>query len=269
MDIYRFKQIIKYSRDNRQYIEANVKNFYERINMSSEKSLLNLMQIVRPLFTENSYLILEIPFSDKEIGALSYTGDALGYTVLNTSLPKVNVNFALCHEIYHIFYQKSVYRQKVELVNEHYYECEEEFAANLFAGMLLMPESSFKFMYHKFETEDTNISDKMSILVKLMSYFEVPYMAALIRCYELDLLEAGELLEKLININNEMIKNKFAELWLDDTILNASQKDDYLRLEEFVTELGNKFVQENYLNERNLKQVLRNMRTLYDSIKGE
>ena len=76
-------------------------------------------------------------------------------------------------------------------------------------------------------------------------------------------------MEKLININNETIKNKFAELWLDDTILNASQKDDYLRLEEFVTELGNKFVQENYLNERNLKQVLRNMRTLYDSIKGE
>lgn len=269
MDIRRFKKIIQYSRENKQYIESKVKDFYERSNMSSDKELLNLMQIVRPLFSEKNYLIIEMPFSDKEIGALCYKGDALGYMVLNTSLPKVNVNFALCHEIYHIFYQEKTYRQKVELVNEHYYEWEEEFAANLFAGMLLMPESSYRFMFRKFETENAEIEDSLTVIVKLMSYFEVPYMAALVRCYELDLLEAGEVLEKLISVDNEMIRSKFAELWLDDSILNATKKDDYVRLEDFVREFGNKFIEEDYLNERSLKKVLQNMQVLYDAIKGE
>lgn len=269
MDIHRFKQIIQYSKANKQRVESKVRDFYERSNMNSEKELLNLMQIVRPLFTEKKYLIIEIPFSDKEIGALCYKGDAIGYTVLNTSLPKVNVNFALCHEIYHIFYQETPYRQKVELVNEHYYESEEEFAANLFAGMLLMPENSYRFMFHKFAAENIGSDNPLNVIVKLMSYFEVPYMAALVRCYELDLLTAGEVLEKLLNADSEMIKNKFAELWLDDSILNATKKDDYMRLEEFVRKFGNEFIEEDYLNKRSLGKVLLNMRTIYDAIKGE
>lgn len=63
---------------------------------------------------------MEIPFADKEIGALCYKGDALGYIVLNTSLPKVNVNFAICHELYHVFYQESEISSKAEFANNYY-----------------------------------------------------------------------------------------------------------------------------------------------------
>lgn len=265
MDICRFKQIIQYNREHKQLIEAKVKDFYERSKMSSDRDLLNLMQIVRPMLTDMNYMIIEMPFSDKEIGALCYKGDAIGYTVLNTSLPKVNVNFALCHEIYHIFYQQTLYRQKVELVNEHY-DREEEFAANSFAGMLLMPESSYRFMFHKFRTEE---EDPHTVLIKLMSYFEVPYMAALIRCYELDLLQGGDVLENLLSTGPEIIRGKFAELWLDESVLNAAKRDDYMRLEGFVKGLGNQFVKEEYLKERSLKKVLQNMQMLYREIKGE
>lgn len=269
MDIRRFKRIIEYSRKYKQSIESNVKDFYDRSSMNSEKELLNLMQIIRPMLNEKGYLIIQMPFSDKEIGALCYRGDALGYTVLNTSLPKVNVNFALCHELYHIFYQKVHCRRKVELINENYYEYEDEFAPNLFAGMLLMPETSYKFMFHKFITETAKEEDQLTVLVKLMSYFEVPYMAALIRCYELDLLASGETLEKLLSVHQEEIRCKFAELWLDDSILDATKRDDYAGLERLVKDCGDKFVQQEYLNERSLKKVLQNMRTLYGAIKGE
>ncbi len=47
-----------------------------------------------------------MPFNDKEIGALSYKGDGLGYVVINTSLPRVNSNFAIAHEIYHVFFSE-------------------------------------------------------------------------------------------------------------------------------------------------------------------
>ena len=122
MDIERFRKIIKYSEVNRNDMESKVKNFYSFVGMSSDKEVLNIMQIARSSFEKKGYLVLEIPFADDEIGALCYKGDALGYIVLNSSLPKVNINFAICHELYHVFYQKSDFRTKVEFSNNHYYD---------------------------------------------------------------------------------------------------------------------------------------------------
>lgn len=270
MEINRFKQIIKYSSANKEQMEEKVKDFYTYIGMDNDRELLNLMQIVRPLFQERGYIIIELPFSDQEIGALCYKGDALGYTFLNTSLPKVNVNFALCHEIYHLFYQRTEFKKTVELyINEHYYEHKEEFAANLFAGMLLMPEQNYRFMYNKFQNEAREDDGKLSVLVKLMSYFEVPYMAALIRCYELKLFDSGSMLEELIKVDNENIRGEFARLWLDENILMPTKKDDFDKFELLVKFFGKKYQEEEYLNDRTVNKVLRNMRILYDKIKGE
>lgn len=73
-------------------------------------------------------------FADDEIGALCYKGDGLGYVVINTSLPKVNTNFAISHEIYHVFWGENEFVSKVEFSDDHYYEHEEEYAANLLLG---------------------------------------------------------------------------------------------------------------------------------------
>ena len=138
MNIDRLRKIIQYSVVNREDIESKVKKFYSFTGISNDQDVLNIMQIVRPAFRKMRFLVLELPFADDEIGALCYKGDALGYILLNTSLPKVNANFAICHEIYHVFFQKSEFKSKVEFANDHYFEHEEEFAANLFAGELLM-----------------------------------------------------------------------------------------------------------------------------------
>ena len=121
MNIERLRKIIKYCDANRDDMESKVKNFYSFAGMSSDKEVLNIMQIARTSFREKGYLVFEMPFSDKEIGALCYRGDALGYIVLHTSLSKVTINFAVCHELYHVFYQKNEPKTKVELVNNHYY----------------------------------------------------------------------------------------------------------------------------------------------------
>ncbi len=267
MNIERLRKIIEYSDANRHNVESKVKDFYSFAGMSSDKEFLNIMQIVRPSFLKKGYLVLEIPFADKEIGALCYKGDALGYIVLNTSLPKVNVNFAVCHELYHVFYQKTEFRSKVEFSNDDYYGHEEEYAANLFAGMLLMPEASFRFMYNKFKEESKN--NEKDTIILLMNYYQVPYMAALIRCYELKLPDDNSVSEELLDANRDSVRKRFIDLWLDDSMLNATKKDDYLHLEAVVKRFGNECISDSYLNERTLKKVIHNMRALYSEIKGE
>ena len=263
----RLRKIIEYSDLNRAEITAKVKQFYSSVGMSSDSEMLNILQISRTFFRKKGYLVFEIPFADKEIGALCYNGDALGYIVINTTLPKVNVNFAICHEIYHVYFQETEFKHKVEFANEHYYENEEEFAANLFAGMLLMPETSFRVMYHKFKAEANG--DELETVIQLMNYYEVPYMAALIRCYELGLPGTATVSEELLKVDRDTIREKFVKLWLDYRILEATKKDDYPNLEKLVHWFGAEYMKDSYLNQRTVTKVLQNMRALYRDIKGE
>lgn len=267
MDIERFRKIITYSEKNREDLESKVKKFYSFTGMSNDQDVLNILQIVRLIFPQKGFLVLELPFADEEIGALCYQGDALGYILINTSLPKVNVNFAICHEIYHVFYQGNEFKSKVEFTNDHYFEHEEEFAANVFAGMLLMPEASFCQMYNLFKKESEG--NEQDTIIRLMSYYQVPYMAALIRCYELNLPNSNSISETLLNFDREYVRNRLSELWLDDSILLATKKDDFPQMEALVKRLGNEYIQDSYINERTLKKVLQNMRTLYSEIKGD
>ena len=266
MNIERLRKIIKYCDANRDDVESKVKNFYSFAGMSSDKEVLNMMQIARTSFREKGFLVLEIPFSDKEIGALCYRGDALGYIVLNTSLPKVNINFAICHELYHVFYQKSEFRTKVEFVNNRYDE-QEEAAANLFAGMLLMPEASFRLMYSKFKEESGN--NEKDTIIRLMNYYQAPYMAVLIRAFELDLPDRECISEDLLHVEPERIRERFHDLWLDADILDATKKDDYIHIEALVEQVGTEGIRDAYLNQRTLEKAIKNMRKLYSDIKGE
>ena len=186
---------------------------------------------------------------------------------MNSSLPKVNANFALGHEIYHVFFQESGFVSRVEFSDDHYYEHEEEYAANLFAGMLLMPELSFRRMYAKFKAESGG--DETDTLLRLMSYYELPYMAVLIRCLELGLMSGTTAVEQIGHADRAWIRQRLAELWLDPNIMEASMKDDYLRLESLVERIGHECVEDDYLNERSLQKVLRNMRDIYGKIRGK
>ncbi len=265
MNIERFRKIIEYSDLNKAEIESKVREFYLLSGMNRDKEVLNILQIVRASFSKRGYLVLELPLSDEEIGALCYKGDALGYIVLNTSLPKVNMNFAVCHEIYHVYFQKDGFRSKIEFVNDDYYEYEEELAANLFAGMLLMPETSFRFMYEKFKADSEG--DEFDTMIRLMSYYGAPYMSVLIRCHELGLSKQNRIPEAFLNVNREMVEKKFVELWLDHGALEATKKDDYAHIEMIVRYAGEAGIRDACLNERTLKRVLQNMRALYAEIK--
>ena len=93
MNIERLRKIILYSESDHEEIYSKVKRFYSFAGIDYDTDMLDILQIVRSSFNKKGYLVLEIPFADDEIGALCYKGDGLGYVVLNTSLPRVNINF--------------------------------------------------------------------------------------------------------------------------------------------------------------------------------
>lgn len=266
MNVERLRRIIAYSDNNHEEIYSMARRFCSFAGIEYDSDLLNILQIVRSSFHKKGYLVFEMPFADGEIGALCYKGDGLGYVVLNTSLPRVNVNFAIAHEIYHVFYGSDEFVSKVEFADDHYYEHEEEYAANLFAGMLLMPEVSFRRMYSKFKEE--SYGDETETIIRLMSYYQVPYMAVLIRSLELKLIVRNEVREEALEIERDQIKLKLNDLWLDESIMEPSMKDDYVHVEAVVARLGKEFVQDELINERTVNKALKNMRELYAKIKG-
>ena len=267
MNIERLRKIISYSENHYEEMNSMVKRFCSFAGIEFDNDLLNILQIVRSSFQKKGFLVFEMPIADDEIGALCYKGDGLGYVVLNTSLPRVNVNFAIAHEIYHVFFQKNGLVSKVEFADDHYYEHEEEYAANLFAGMLLMPEISFRRMYVKFKEESND--NEVDTMIRLMAYYEVPFMAVLIRSLELNLLGGSAISEQFLSINRGQIEKRLGELWLNESIMHPSNKDDYDHLEAMVTQLGSEYIRDEYINKRTLEIVLSNMSGLHKKIKGE
>ena len=94
-------------------------------------------------------------------------------------------------------------------------------------------------------------------------------MAVLIRCLELNLFSYNSLPADLFNYDSKVIKQKMSELWLDDTIMNSSGKDDYRHIEELVESRGREFIQAGYITEHVLSKILENMRNLFIRIKGK
>ncbi len=269
MKFDKFQVIVEYNRKHQDEMASKVRDFYFQMGMNYEKDLLNIMMLVRPLFNKKKYLVIEMPFKDKEIGALCYKGDNFGYTLINSSVTKVNANFALAHEIFHVFYQAKLPGKQIELyINEHYLEEPEEKSANLFAGILLMPTPSFVEMYKKFHYENMDEDTYVTVFCKLMSYFEVPYMAAVIRAYELNLLPSADVLKELLAATAEDIEKEFSRLWLNENILHPTGRDDSVRLEELLRNVGKRYVEEEILSEYVIEKVLENVKSICGEIRG-
>lgn len=265
MQIDRLRRIIEYSKENKAEISSKVRAFYYYAGISVDREILNIMQIARAMFYKKRYLTLEFPIADKEIGALCCRGDCRGYVVLNSSLPRVSLNFAVCHEIYHVFYPSESGCAKIDFASENWYEQDDELSANLFAGMLLMPEASFTAAFEQFQIDSGG--DTLDTIIRLIHYFQAPYMAVVIRSIELGLLKENSSIAEFLRVDDFDVRKRTQALWLDESILEATKKDDFSRIKSEVSRLGAEYVAEEYLSEWMLRKVLDNMQTHYRAIK--
>lgn len=272
MNAERLRKIISHNHKNRAETDSLVRRFCSLAGITYESDLLNILQIVRSALQIKGFYVFEMPFADEEIGAVSYRGDGAGYIVVNTSLPRVNVNFALSHEVYHVLFGNMAVAAQVAFADDAWHENEEEYRASQFAGTLLMPEVSFRRMYAHFRyahNGNESQDDVFSALAQLVSYYQVPYMAVLIRCLELDLLPCDAITEELLSPKREAVRQKLTDLWLDETIMDASLRDDYPRMESLVERLGKEYSRDGYINDRTVSKALRCMRELSSRIKRE
>ena len=146
-----------------------------------------------------------------------------------------------------------------------YFENDSEEIANLFAGNLLMPKDSFSKLFKKFAALCNG--DEIDIIVSLMNYFKAPFMAVFIRCYELRLYTESTINPDYLNIEQKLIEKKFEELWFNSEILRPSNIDDSERLKKLVYDYGTEYVQNEYIKQKTLTEVMKNLDLLLEKIK--
>lgn len=269
MNFERFKNIVQYNIEHQSDMQEKVRDFREKVGITQERNLPNLLLFARPLLSREQYIILEMPFYDGEIGAISFRKRHGGYILLNSSIPRTNVNFALAHELYHVVYQKKTYGRKVEqYISDQYSDYEEEHEANLFAGMLMMSSMALQYVMARFLMEQSGDDTELTIFAKLMSYFEVPYMAVLIRCCELKLLPDNKALERLLTVDKKMLEEEFARLWLNEELLRPTFRDEYRKFRTLVVEKGFVNVKNGLMSEQTTHKIVKKMDSIYQAIRG-
>ena len=276
MKLTKFEDIVQHNINNIKEASACVEKFYNLLGMEYSTEIKNITQVVWPLFFNKQFIIIQLPLKDKEIGAFCFKGNHdSGYVILNSSLSPYNVNFAIMHEVCHVCINDDIASNNVEMfLDDTYSEHEEERLANQFAGMILLPEGHLRRMYEKFTSETSKNDSKdelqLSIVVcKLMSYFEAPYIAVLIRLREIGLIEADEDLVKCLKLKKEDIEDIYNRCWLDLTALQPSYRDDYSRLTELLLEIAKENIEEDIMYETDVKETLENISKIYMQLREE
>ena len=62
-------------------------------------------------------------------------------------------------------------------------------------------------------------------------------MAVLICCFELELIDGNAVPDHMFKFDRSQIKERLADLWLDEGVMDASNRDDYLHIEAIVQEI--------------------------------
>ena len=122
--------------------------------------------------------------------ALNVTSENMSakFMLVNSNHPIGKQHFTICHELYHLFVQKefSSYLCNTGLFNK---KAGEEYNADIFASILLLPEQGVKALIPDSETGG---KDKITLktILKIEHYFSCSRAALLYRLKELDLITA-------------------------------------------------------------------------------
>jgi Zn-dependent peptidase ImmA (M78 family) len=261
MNFSRFKEIIIKNREHELDVKKTIQNFNTKVFLDGD-----IPKVMREIGKRLDTLIVEIPMKDSDFGACYLATSYSKYLLLNSNQPRSKMYFSFCHDVYHILNGTPDYiNEKREVhFNQEYFANENESKANLFAANLLMPEVEFEKMFNLFIEDFEKIE---YVIVKLMNYFNSPFMAVLIRLFELQILKDSSIVKELLDYDLEKVEALFDELWLDKEILEPSLKDEMGYLVEVLKKEGQRLVNEDLLSEVNLNNILQSIETLYASIR--
>lgn len=266
MNIDILKNVLKYSLIHGDEIEDAVSEFFRKAGLDAEDDSINIPGTVRDVFRRRGYIAFEIPMGDDGIKAALYTGAFCGFLLINSSLSEADRNFAICHEAYHMIRNMHISDTDVHFMSGYVHDDEEECAADLFAAMLLMPERSFRKMHDKYYSESEG--RKVETVLRLMNYYRVPYMAVLIRGFQLGIIRSDEP-EEYLMFEREKIREEFIRLWLDYSILESDGRDDFEYIDRMIMNEGKEYLKAGYISEHRLREIQVIMRSMYYKLKGK
>lgn len=261
MNFSRFREIIIKNREYEIGVKEAVDRFHDLVVWDGD-----IPKIMKEIGNKLDTLIVEIPMKDSDFGAC-YLGTGYShYLLLNSNQPRNKMYFSFCHDLYHILNgtPNDINEKREVHLNQEYFSNEIENKANLFAANLLMPDKEFKKMYLWYSND---VGKLEYTIVKLMNYFNAPFVAILLRLFELQLLENITDVKNLLSFNITQIKGFFKEQWIDKEIIIPSLKDEMEYLIETIKKEGNRLIEEELLSEINFKIILDNIRKLYLEIR--
>lgn len=280
----KLKKILAFNEKNEKEIQNRVQDFYDENHI--KPGIRDIITFAKTMIAGKDVEILQIPLKDKEIGALYHEINGKKYIVLNTSLNIANNNFALAHELYHLyFHEKDSSQGDTERYLMTYQDNTEDMMANAFAGNILMPEQEFTEMYlcvqrivRQIEvgngaTESPEELDILCIIILLMIQFKTTYMSVVIRLSELGLLQYNNmgLIKKILQCNsNEFIReiiNRIPKLKSSVAeYFYPVMNDDFKIMYEFAKENAQKSVDAEIMDESYMDYNLSLLEKMYKKV---
>ncbi len=261
MDFSRFKEIIIRNRAYVSCVKETLKIFHDKVRWDGD-----IPKIMKEIGKKLDVLIVQVPMTDSDFGAVFLDTGYSKYLLLNSNQPRNKMYFSFCHDIYHILSGVPDYiNEKREVhFNQDYTSNDNESKANLFAANLLMPEVEFKKMYDLYKTDDEDIE---KIVAKLMNYFSSPFVAVLIRLYELGILEKTEDIKEMLEYGDNQIEELFDSLWLDRDILKPTLKDEMPFVLKMLKNEGTNLMEKQLLSEYNYNRIIESIKKIYINIR--
>ncbi|MHC5353345.1 ImmA/IrrE family metallo-endopeptidase [Myroides sp. LJL115] len=147
----------------------------ESIRLKSLLSNLNLITVYKPLSNEFSGMALKINNADS----------VERFILINSNHSLGKQHFTICHELYHLFEQQE-FNYMICRTGLFYQKDKEEFYADYFAAVLLLPESGIKSLIPEVELAKDKITIKT--ILKLEHYYSCSREALLYRLQDLMLI---------------------------------------------------------------------------------
>lgn len=261
MDFKRFQKIIEINKKYEDEVESVVSEFNEHVNINGD-----IFKLMKEIGEQLDVFVIEIPLKYSEFGAVFLDLGYSKYLLLNSNQPRCKMYFSFCHDIYHVLRGATNYlneSREVHLNSDYLYD-ENECRANLFSANLLMPKIQFKKMYELYVGKGFNLDDTV---LKLMNYFNSPFVAVVIRLFELRLIDSMEGIIDLLNLDDEAVKEKFNNLGISNEILKPTLNDEMNYIFKVIEKQGKELISSGLLDENRYSQIVCRLKNFYKEIK--
>lgn len=262
MEFKRLKDIVLNNRKYEDDIKQSLKDFYDVVKWTGD-----IPKIIKEIGKDLDVLIIQIPLNDCDFGAIYLYNGYSKYLLLNSNQPRSKMYFSFCHDIYHILKGTPDYineKREVHLNQDTYIIDENECKANLFAANLLMPEVEFKKLYYLYKSDSEGI---IKIVIRLMYYFNSPFVSVIIRLFELGILKNLEEIKDALKLKNDDIELLFEEMWIDKEILTCTRNDEMKNILSRLEYEGKELIESQLISKYDYDNIIVNIKKFYFEIR--